>query len=253
MNIRKKLLNIFALALILVLSGCAEQKTTENTQAETPSELGNDEAAPPLETVAENEVTPYQLLYLMYGNAEELEFRYTVTRPDSKKEELHFFQRKGEASVDSFITQDMNGNDVSVREVEMDGKVHYIMDNEKIIKTYLAPAEDFLLYQMIEASKTTLERSVEEDGYMLYEYHLPFIQDETIQYEYCFYMKDNLLKKLTVSLDDKNEVTYEFSEFQQEITDTDPFKYPMDYAEENYDYSYNWEYMPPWWEIGNDN
>jgi len=252
-NIRKKLLSIFIVALILVLSGCGAQKTTESTQGETPSEIGNDEGTPSLETVAENEVTPYQLLYLMSGNAEELEFHYTVTRPDSKKAELHFFQRKGEASVDSFITQDMNGNDVSVRELEMDGKVHYIMDDEKSIKTYLAPAEDFLLYQMIEASKTTLERSAEEDGYMLYAYRLPFIQDETLQYEYCFYMKDNLLKKLTVSLGKKNEVTYEFTEFQQEITDTVQFKYPMDYAEESYDYSYNWEYMPPWWEIGNDN
>ncbi|MDD4844617.1 MAG: hypothetical protein PHU31_09840 [Anaerotignum sp.] len=252
MNIRKKLLNIFIFALILVLSGCGEQKTTENTQEGTSSEIGNDEETPLLETVAENEVTPYQLLYLMCGNAQELEFHYTVTRPDSKKEEIHFFQRKGEVSVDSFITQDMNGNDVFVRELEMDGKVHYIMDNEKVIKTYLAPAEDFLLYQMIEASQTTLERSAEEEGYMLYEYRLPFIQDETIQYQYCFFMKDNLLKKLTVSLGDKNEVTYEFTEFQQEITDAAAFHYPMDYAEESYDYSYNWEYMPPWWEIGND-
>jgi hypothetical protein len=106
---------------------------------------------------------------------------------------------------------------------------------------------------MIEASETTLERSEEADGYMLYEYHLPFIQDESIQYQYYFYMKDNLLKILTVSLGDKNEVTYEFTEFQQEVTDAAVFKYPMEYAEESYDYSYNWEYIPPWWEIGNNN
>ncbi|WP_304509454.1 hypothetical protein [Anaerotignum sp.] len=265
MNTGKKLLHIFIFALIFIFTGCTAQSVTKETgkleESVSQAELNdrndssemNYEKVPSSSLNGAEDITPYQLLYFICGNMEEMSFGYTVTRSDSQWAEIHFFQRKAEASVDCFTTQNMNGNAVTVREIEKDGKVSYILDDSKQIKTYQAPAEDFLLYRMITASKTLLQRGIEEDGYMLYEYSLPFEQDETMQYKYRFYMKDNILKKLVVSLEDREDVIYEFTEFQQAITDATAFEYPKDYIEENYDGSYTGESMPPWWEVGNDN
>lgn len=200
---------------------------------------------------AGNEVTPYQFLYLLCGNAEELSFTYKITQPGSDNTDTRSFQKMGDASVESFFAQDMDSNTISVREQENDGKVHYIMDDSKVIKTYLAPA-DFLLYQMTEAAKTVPDRAVEQDDYMLFEHSLPFEQDETTACRYSFYMQNGVLKKLTVTLGDSEPTNYEFSDFRQEITDAAAFEYPQGYHEENFDYSYSGEHMPPWWDIGND-
>lgn len=265
MNIWKKLRYIFIfVSILLVSTGCTARSDAKELrkagEGGSKSELGDEvdpyqsdyEKTSSLNINTEDDITPYQLLYFIWGNGEEISFSYAITRGHSQWVETHFFQRKGEASVDSFTTHDMNGNEVSVREVEKDGKVHYILDDSKHIKTYLAPAEDFLIYRMIIASKTPLKRGVEEDGYLLYEYTLPFEQDETMEYKYCFYMKDNILRKLTVSLGDGEGVTYTFTAFQQAIADTAAFELPLDYVEENYNDSYTWETMPPWWEVGND-
>lgn len=146
----------------------------------------------------------------------------------------------------------MNNNPVSVREMEKDGKVHYIMDDYKTVKTFLAPAEDFLIYKMMEAAKTTPTLAIKENQYFLYEYTLPFIQDESISFKYRFYMKDGVLKKLTMALGDNPSSVYEFSEFKQELINVNAFEYPKGYVEEEFDYTYTGENMPPWWEIGND-
>ncbi|MEA5060371.1 MAG: hypothetical protein VB049_10125 [Candidatus Pelethousia sp.] len=200
----------------------------------------------------ENEVTPYQFLYLLCGNAAELSFTYTVLHPTAANTETRLFQRKGDISVECYPAQDMNGNLVSVRELEMGEKVHYILDESKIIRTYLAPAEDFLLYRMLEAAEAALACGVNEDGSMLYACSLSFGQDETMRYNYRFFMQDGTLKKLTVALDDTPETIYVFSEFQQDITDEAAFTYPKGYAEQVFDYGYTEDSMPPWWEIGNE-
>lgn len=196
-----------------------------------------------------NEITPYQFLNLICANAEELSFTYSIIGTDAP---TATFQREGDVSVESFIAHDMNDNPVSVRELEKDGKVHYIMDESKIIKTYLGPAEDFLLYQMLAAASTSSDLAVEAEDYYLYEYSLPFVQDENLNYKYRFYMRDGMLKKLTIALGEEEGVTYEFSRFQQELIDSTAFKYPEGYAEEEFYHTYTGEHMPPWWEIGND-
>lgn len=198
-----------------------------------------------------SEVTPYQFLYLFCGNAEELSFSYMITNPSITRSEAHTFQRMGSTSVERFTARDMNGNTVSVRELEKDDKVHYIMDDSKVIKTFLAPAEDFLLYQMIIAAKTSPDSALSEDGYLVFEHNLPFEQDESIQIRYQFFMKNGVLRKLVVSSANTDKTTYEFSEFYQGITDPTAFNYPQDYAEEIFNNTYTGEHMPPWWDNHN--
>ena len=198
-----------------------------------------------------SEVTPYQFLYLLCGNAEELSFSYTVTNPSIARSEAHTFQRMGDTSVACFTAGDMNGNTVSVRELEKGGKVHYIMDDTKVIKTFLAPAEDFLLYQMITAAKTSPDSALSQDDYLVFEHNLSFEQDESIQIHYQFFMKDGVLRKLVVYSANTDKTTYEFSEFYQGITDPTAFNYPQDYAEEIFNNTYTGEHMPPWWDNHN--
>lgn len=251
---------ILVLALMSTLWGCGSSDVSATSQTATDiSGTATQEEQVSVESTSSDagkinlpdwdsgdEVTPYQFLYLICGNAEKLFFTYTATQPDSDSKDVRSFQKMGDKSVESFKAKDMSGKTVSVRVLEVPEKVHYIMDESKAVKTYLAPA-DFLLYRMTEAAKTAPDRAVEQDSYMLFEHSLTFGQEESLSYLYSFYMKDGVLKKLTVALGDKKPVNYEFSDFEQEITDTSAFEYPQGYNEENFDYPYTGENLPPWW------
>ncbi len=217
-------------------------------QSDTPIDEAADTSMP---TVDESDgVTPYQYLCLFCANAEELSFSYTISRSGLDDVETRRFQRMGDNAVECFSAWDKNGNVVLVRELETNGKVHYILDNKKVIKTYLAPAEDFLLYQMMRAAETPCVRVLEENGYALHEH--AFIQEEETQYQYCFYMKDGNLQSLTINSRDTECTAYEFSEFLQETSDPAAFAYPSDYVQESYDYVYTGNTIPPWWETANE-
>ncbi|WP_207637157.1 hypothetical protein [Anaerovorax odorimutans] len=255
---RRSLFVLFILTIASLLAGCSsilqQQDNTSNTIY--PEQIAAKEKAlsdasdnTTLVDFGNNEITPYQFLNLICANAEELSFTYSVVGTDNT---MRTFQKSGDVSVETFIAHDMNENAVPVRELEKAGKVHYIMDDSKIIKTYLAPAEDFLLYKMLIAAKTVPDLTVKTDEYFLYEHTLPFEQDESLQFKYRFYMKDGMLKKLTISLGDEEGSTYEFSKFQQELLDITAFEYPKGYIKEEFSYKYTGEHMPPWWEIGND-
>ena len=110
------------------------------------------------------------------------------------------------------------------------------MEEAKFIKTFNAPAGDFLLYEMMEAANTSLIKDFQEDGSNVYEYALPFIQDETENIIYDFYMKDNKLIKLKISFRDQTPRIFEISEFIQETPDEKVFEYPSGYTEESYNF-----------------
>ncbi len=263
MNSLKKFAYIvFIFILFGTLCGCSRADTQNKT--DNISESDKTDALPEntekYESVNEPEempedkdnITPYQFLNLFCANADETTFSYVVTYPQDNHTETGTFQKMGDTLAVSFTTKNMNGNTVSVREIEKNNKVHYIMDNSRIIKTYNAPAEDFLLYKMMEAANTEPVQTLEQDGYFMYEYDMPFEQDDNIQIRYCFFMKGGALKKLTISYGDNLTSVYEFSEFWQNIVDSAVFEYPEGYNEVNFDYVYDGEYMPPWWETYND-
>ena len=255
---RISILVLFMLIIVSLLAGCYSMPQQQDNTSNTAylEQIDAKEKALPatpdktaLVDSESDEITPYQFLNLICANAEKLSFTYSNVDTGAN---TITFQKTADEAVETFIANDMNKNPVYVRELEKDGKVHYIMDDSKIIKTYSAPAEDFLLYRMMTASKTIPELAVENDEYFLYEHSLPFEQDESIQFKYLFYMKDGTLKMLTISLGDDEGSTYQFSEFRQELLDITAFEYPKGYTEEEFDYTYTGEHMPPWWEIGND-
>lgn len=255
---RISILVLIMLIVVSLLAGCysmpQHQDNTSNTAYPEQTDVKENTLPPAADNAAlasseSDEITPYQFLNLICANAETLSFTYSIAGAGTN---TITFQKTGDKAVETYIANDMNENPVSVRELEKDGKVHYIMDDSKIIKTYSAPAEDFLLYRMMTAAKTVPDLASQNDEYFLYEHSLPFEHDESIQYKYRFYMKDGALKKLTISLGDEDGSTYQFSEFQQELLDTKAFEYPKGYTEEKFNYTYTGEHMPPWWEIGND-
>ena len=225
------------------------EATLSSKAAEKSKQLSTDTTLSSFST--NEELTPNQFLNLLCGNAEELAFFYTITDSATGRAETRSFQRLGDTAVECYHAEDMYGNPISVRELEHDGKVHYIMDDYQMVKTYLAPAEDFLLYQMMDIAKGEPSRVLETGECILYEYSLPFAQDECTPYYYCFFMRDGQLQKLTESLGDTPNKTYEFSSFYQEAIDQSAFDEPHNYVSQDFHYSYTGEHMPPWWELTN--
>jgi len=199
-----------------------------------------------------DKLTPYQLLNLMVGNAEELSFRYTTYNDHKQDRFNNSFYKMGEKSVEIYQASDMNGNTLIIRELEMEGRVHYIIDEYKKIKSYLAPATDFLLYEMMDVTNREPIKVIEQDDIIIYEYSMPFVHDDEVQIIYRFFIQENGLKKMGYSFNNQEEIMYEFSDFLQTITDETVFDYPTGYHEEWYDDINTGEHMPPWWELGND-
>lgn len=224
-----RILFVLLIAVMLIFTGCEDIVTTENNEQTTPS----------------------QFLNLKVGEAENITFEYTVIQNKTEDKDLYSFYKMGEKFAAVFTAKDVNNNIVNVRELEMDGRVFYIMEETKMIKGYLVPVEDYFLYEMMAAADTALINSYEKEGFYIYEYNLPFAQDEVIKLNYRFFMKDNVLIKLEYSIDGSLTKTYEFTKFSQEVNDEKVFEYPADgYDEEWYSYPYTKEYMPPWWENG---
>ncbi len=199
-----------------------------------------------------DQVTPYQFLNLMVGNADEISFSYSQTVDDTDDVLYGSFAMDKKAAAESFMAYDMNGNIVTVRELEKEGMVHYIMQDSERVCTYIGPSDDFLMFQMLEAAKTSPERALWDGEYMLYEHRLYLEEDDEMFDSYLFYMKENTVKKLDV-VNTGNYVThYEFSDFTQEIQDRTVFEIPQGYQEEKFDYQYTYDFMPPWWDVGND-
>ncbi|PKM93227.1 MAG: hypothetical protein CVU84_16945 [Firmicutes bacterium HGW-Firmicutes-1] len=251
------------ISIIALSTGCVKSSFTTSIKEDT--EVANTTGATQLEQVVETEenfkplaekedlstdkCTPYQFLNLMTGNAEALSFHYIVYTNDRYEGKNGSFYKMGDKSVVIFQADNMKGDESGIRELEMEGHVHYIMDDYKMIKSYLAPAEDFLLYEMMDATNNTPSTVVSEEDYIIYEYRLPFVQDVEQQIIYRFFMKENSLKKMEYSINNQATTTYEFSDFLQTITDERVFDYPTGYNEEWYDYINTGENMPPWWEL----
>ncbi len=227
-----------------------EDNSTESSNAEANTENSSELLLPDHDTG--DEVTPYQYLYLMVGNASEVAFSYEQTVEDTEDILIGSFAMKSDMAAECFMAYDMNENLITVRELEKDGKVHYILEDSGRVCTYQGPSDDFILYQMLEASKTSPESALQDGEYMRYEHKLYFGDDEEMYNTYLFYMKENAVRKLDVINSGGFVTHYEFSDFTQEVTDETIFNYPMDYHEESYDYQYTYEFMPPWWDVGND-
>lgn len=217
--------------------GTVEATATASEEVSATSEAGEDDG-----------VTPYQFLNLFVGNTEEIAFSYTVKHHETDTEEKGEYYKSGDKSVEAFTAQDMDGQSVTVRMLEYDGFVHYIMDGTRRIKTYLSPTDNFLLNRMMRVAMSDPAEVVSEDGVTRYSYVLPFEQDEAIELQYVLFMKDDALIKMTYSVDGMLSATYELSAFEQREGDASLFLLPDGYEQESFDYPPEDGQIPPWWE-----
>ncbi|MHC1695522.1 MAG: hypothetical protein AB9835_09705 [Eubacteriales bacterium] len=255
---------ILAFIMVILISGCGVSDKQSGGDGTLPASVltsetmsgrtieVTDTASQAESTTSEVEedggVTPYQFLNLLVGNAEEITFSYTVKRHETDTEEKGEYYKSGDKSVEVFTAQDMDGQSATVRMLEYDGFVHYIMDGSRRIKTYPSSQESFLLNRMMKVAMSDPAEVVSEDGVTRYSYVLPFEQDEAIVFQYVLFMKDDALIKMTCSVDGMLSATYELSAFEQREGDASLFLLPDGYEQENFDYPPEGGQIPPWWE-----
>jgi hypothetical protein len=105
---------------------------------------------------------------------------------------------------------------------------------------------------MCNAAQSDLIRKAPYENGWVYDYQVSRIEEDMPDMTYQFFMADGSLEKLICLSNDSVDVTYVFSAFQQMLLDIDAFTYPENYTSERFNYSYTGDYMPPWWELGND-
>ncbi len=266
---KKRCLLCFFSIFLLTLTGCGqaaqqlpdaeismpvEQRTSDEQKVEpvqdceeaVPTEKDETEQIETSDEEKDAGITPYQLLNLMAGNAETLSFTYTQTNSADAAVETGELYRSGDKTAVIFTAENMLGETVVVRELEMDGFVYYILEHKEQVFRYPGPADDIVLYQMMAASSTEpVEIKQETDG-TGYTYHLPFEQDDQLSFVYAFYMQNDALTKLEKSLNGYTQC-YSFSRLSQEPIDEAVFLIPSGYEQMVYEYPLG-DAMPPWWE-----
>ncbi len=233
------------LLLALFLMTCQSEPTSIEKASSEASRMQTDvlEAAV---TDCEASIDPYTFLVMVLGNAESME--YTVKVLDAETAEIGKtiqYSRRGETISKSYTERNMDGKAIKVRTLEIEGYVQYIFDEYRLVKVYLMSNDELL-----EAANAIPDSVLEQDGYTVYEYNLPFIQDDSIVKTYLFFMEANVLKKVQYNFDGRAKLIYEYSNFSEKVTDESVFILPKDYEIQNFDYSYEGDSMPPWWEIG---
>lgn len=225
---------IICLFILLSIAGCSQEAIPSIPQTYIAASI--------------EPLTPYQLLNLGMGNAEHISFDYTLLLHETGDSEKGSFYKSGELYAEVFTTKNMKGESITVRMVERDERVFYVMAAEKRISSYTAPAEGFILYEMMKAAASTPIQSLQENSLSVFEYKLPFEQDDSVTISYRFFMQGNILLRLEISMDGLLQKTYEFTSFSQEAADNSVFSLPEDYEATTFDYGYDSMHMPPWWE-----
>lgn len=196
----------------------------------------------------EETVTPYQFLNLMVGNAEQIFCEYTITQASDNREDRATFYRQGDKTAVIFTTYGMDNEEQTVQEIEMDGKVFYYMWDKEKVASYLAPANDIFVNELMRVLNSELISTSTEENFITYDYSVPFSQDESISFGYRFYMSDNVLKKVTVSVNGELSQTYVFGDFKSDPMEDSVFDFPIDMPLTEYDYPYIDDSSAPWWE-----
>lgn len=254
---KKYFLLISICALSMYFTACAQPNNhlspqaipsvqVQETEAVVQSNMEQSEETEE-DSIPSDELTPYQLLVLGAGNAEDLTIKYTVSF-DSDTFSGAVYKR-GDMLAAVYTAENMYGDELQIREVENGSDVFYVIDDYKKAVRYNAPADDILLYRMIDTvseESETVEESV--DGVVVYSYSRPFVHDDGITEDYRFYMVDGSLESLEVYFDGALTATYDFQVFSQVKPDDALYDIPVSYELVSFDYSYDGGTMPPWWE-----
>lgn len=213
-------------------------------QARAAEEIPSDTPPPPM---AEASLTPFNYLNLITANSEYLSFSYKVIK-NGQEEDLGSISRTGENIVAVFHAIKMDGSKIKIRQIETSEQVFYVIDSEKRVFEFKAPAGDILLNRMQNIVKTGPEKVFRKDDAIVYEHQETFEHDESIKLSWLFHMKDNRLVRLEYLFDGKIDTVYEFSEFSQDEPAAELFVIPEGYTKESFSYPYLGDTMPPWFE-----
>lgn len=213
-------------------------------QVQSAESLSADAPPPPM---TEASLTPFNYLNLITANSEYLSFSYKVIK-DGQEDDLCTISRTGENIVAVFHATKMDGSKIKIRQIEAGENVFYVIDSEKKVFEFKAPASDILLNRMQEIVKTGPEKVFRKDDALVYEHQETFEHDESIKLSWLFHMKDNRLVRLEYLFDGKIDTVYEFSEFSHDEPAAELLVVPEGYAKESFSYAYTGDTMPPWFE-----
>lgn len=220
-------------------------ESLENTAEESVSE---EETETTEEDMAKESVTPYQFLNLLLGNADQLTISYQILQENDQRLDQATFYKQNDLTSVIFTTYGMDLEEQTVQEIEKDGYVYYYMhDHDKVI-SYLAPANDIFIYTLMHVLSTDEISATSDQDTFIYEYSVPYALDESINFGYLFYMVNNTLTKVTVSVNGELSQTYTFNAFLTDSVDPSVFEFPSDLPITSYDYQFADDALVPWWE-----
>lgn len=195
-----------------------------------------------------NQVSPYNFLFYQCGNSEYLQFSYQAIGENTNPIDFYMFDGK---IASYFYQPNMNNDLVFIREIESDGLVNYILDNTQQVKTYLSPASDFLFDLLLRIVSTDPLEIIETDNGTVYKYIIPS-DDKDFNISYELIMNNQVLTEYKQYNNDSEVIHFIFSHFSTEPFELSVFEMPSDYTQEYFDYSYQGDFMPPWWDANND-
>lgn len=247
---------IMIVLAVFLFSACTNVEHLENESAKldtkNTSSANKIEGANTEKDLSEQDVeeqTPSQLLRYLVGNASEFSFSYKRVGNEETGAYRHFFKDNKTALF--YDVKDIDNKEFEVCEIEKDDRVYYVIQYKNKVISYKSPASDVLLFEMQKVCLDPYSAKYHTGDYVVFEYKLPFAEDDNITLVYRFYMLKGGLKKLEVIFDPDNNnsvTTYYFSEFCFDTVDDKLFEIPEGLSEVNIDSELFSDDIPPWWE-----
>lgn len=245
--------------LLLTLVGCTPNVEVEPETTEVAIESQNENTVTEVistnETEADapsNQTSAYQFLNLMLGNAEDLTISYHLVNFDEMGQETVFpesvMYKKGDMACQTIDVTDMDGNVIKLKEIERDGYVYYYLEDTKKMYRYLAPADDFIYYQMMAVTVTPQIETYPRENYNIFVHQVASIHDASDLWRHEFFMKNDALDHLDSYFNNSLVEKITFTEWQTDTIEDDLFLVPQGYEMESFDCTPSEMDIPPWWD-----
>lgn len=191
-------------------------------------------------------VNPTTFLNYQLGNAESLQFSY-VTESEGTSIPATSCAIEGGRIAIRFPGITMNDTYVDVFELITETSVIYAVPSTGKAATYPTPVSDVLLFELMSVTETAATAGRIENGALVYEYSLPFYQDESLDVVYRLVMQDGVLTEASSTLNGFT-VSWLFSEFSTDAIPEATFELPAGLTMTTFDYPYDGSSVPFWYE-----
>lgn len=194
---------------------------------------------------------PFQYYTYGLGNAGDYRFNYSVDAGDGLvANRTYYSNENGDGREDSVVTNYLGATFV-LNTYTIGDMVYIALPEKEYMTSYKSDKDSTIMTKILQAVRGECTSARIENGQYVYEYRLPFIQDEDIFFNYTFYSKDGIINKLVESFNG-SETVYMMEDFIFEPQEAELFTLPTDYTTTSHDYVDDGESPPFWWEMTNE-